>query len=269
MRACGACGSWTYLPRMSAAEQAATGEDDGYFEHPYFKLRRQATPAQRRRCRDVFARLSQALDLSALRGEPLLDVGSDTGTFLKMAQEELGIVPVGVDISRRAVEASRKLGVEAYCSAIETAPGELAGFRAITAIDLIEHVPDPAAFLRGIWQRLRPGGVADLETPNIRSLVYRFGQALSNLTGARPAGLIQRLFPPQHVQYFTPSSLRCLAERAGFQVVQLLSRRLPLSDIGASIVPLLAMAALQTGDRFLGTQILLCLTIRRPLEDPS
>ena len=261
---CNHCGSWTYLPRPSAAEQAAIHDNPEYYEHPYFNLRRTITSAQRRRCRDLFARLSTGVESSSLVGERLLDIGCDTGTFLKTASEQFGIVPVGLDVSERAVQEAVQQGVEAYRSKIEDAPAHLADFQVITAIDLLEHVPDPAAFLREVRQRLRPGGVLYLETPNIRSVVYRFGKLLAAVTGGRPAGLIARLFPEQHIQYFTPTSLHSVARKAGYEVVQLGCRVLPASDIAASLVPLLAIGALQAFDRLLKTEILIWAVFRRP-----
>ncbi len=152
---CRSCGSWTLLPRATADEQAEIHDDDDYFDHPYFKLRREITPRIRRRCRDVFARLSCALEIASLRGERFLDIGCDTGVFLKAAQEEFGIVPVGIDVAQRAVQVALSQGVEAFQGRIEEAPAELAGFRGATAIDLIEHVPDPCAFLVEVRKRLQ------------------------------------------------------------------------------------------------------------------
>ncbi len=40
LRRCLACGSWTYFPRPTPAEQASIHDNDEYFEHPYFQLRR-------------------------------------------------------------------------------------------------------------------------------------------------------------------------------------------------------------------------------------
>jgi SAM-dependent methyltransferase len=269
LRACRSCGSWTYFPRGSALTQAALHDNDDYFDHPYFKLRRVITPGHRRRCQDVFARLSAGLELSSLQGQRFLDIGCDTGLFLKTAQEEFGIIPVGIDVAERAVEIAREQGVEAYHASIEDAPAELHDFQAVTAIDLIEHVVDPGEFLRQVRGRIRPGGVLYLETPNIRSMVYRFGQALSKVTGGRPAELMQRLFPPQHVQYFTPRSFGSLARASGFDVVRLSERGLPSSDISASPGALVAIGALQAFDRLLGTEILLCAVLRRPSDTPS
>ena len=266
LHACRSCGCWTYLPRASVAGQAAIHDSEDYFDHPYFKLRRIVTPSQRRRCRDVFARLSVAVDITSLRGECLLDIGCDTGTFLKAAQEEIGISPVGLDLSERAVQVARTQGIRAYRAQIEEAPPEVTGFRVATAIDLIEHVLDPAGFLRQTRRRLHPGGVLYLETPNIRSMVYRFGKILSGLTAGRPVALFERLFPPQHIQYFTPEGLQQLAERAGFEVVQLDTRVLRASDIAASLAALVPIELLQACDRLLRTGILVFAILRRPLE---
>jgi 2-polyprenyl-3-methyl-5-hydroxy-6-metoxy-1,4-benzoquinol methylase len=266
LRACPACGSWTYFPRGDSAEQAALHDSEEYFGHPYFSVRRGVTEAQRRRCRDVFARISIGVDIAALRGQRMLDIGCDTGTFLKAAEAEAGIVPVGIDVAERAIAACRDAGIEAYQATVEQAPPALAGFPVVTAIDLIEHVPDPASFLRAVRPRVRPGGVVYVETPNILSTVYQFGRRLAQATRGRPASLLERLFPPQHVQYFTPDSLRGLAGRAGFEVLALGARVLPASAIAASLPALAAIGALQLCDRMRGTEILIWTVLRRPSE---
>ncbi len=103
-----------------------------------------------------------------------------------------------------------------------------------------------------------------LETPNIRSTVYRVGQAIFSISGGRPATLLDRLFPSQHIQYFTPESLRRLALDSGFDVVRLSTRRLPSSEIAASTAALLAIGALQAFDRLFATEILIYAVLRRP-----
>jgi 2-polyprenyl-3-methyl-5-hydroxy-6-metoxy-1,4-benzoquinol methylase len=266
-RICAECRGWTCLPRPNASEQAAIHDNYEYFDHPYFALRRHITPAQRQRCRSVIRALSPAADLASLRGQRFLDVGCDTGVFLKVAQEELGIVPVGLDVSKRAVEAARRHGIEAYQSTLEDAPPELSNFAAATAIDLIEHVSDPVSFLSGLRSRLRPGGVVYLETPNIRSMVYHTGKVICRIGGGRPAGLMRRLFPPQHIQYFTADSLRRLAARAGLDIASIFTRVLPGSHVSASAAALIPILALQSLDRLLGTEILLCAVLRRPSEE--
>jgi 2-polyprenyl-3-methyl-5-hydroxy-6-metoxy-1,4-benzoquinol methylase len=264
LTACRECGSWTYFPRPTPAEQARIHDDSEYFDHPYFELRRRVTPAQRRRCRDIFSRLSAACGLTQLRGQRLLDIGCDTGVFLRAAREEFGVAPIGIDVSAKAVAAARQEGIEAYQTLLEEAPAQLTGLPLITAIDVIEHVPDPGAFLRQVRSRLAPGGVLYLETPNIRSAVYALGRASSRVMAG--SAMIQRLFPPQHVQYFTPPSLNWLSKEAGLEVVRTDTRVLPLSDIAASMTTRWAVGILQVLDRILRREILVWAILRRPQE---
>jgi SAM-dependent methyltransferase len=265
--ACDSCGTWTYLPRPDSTGQAAIHDTEDYFDHPYFELRRHLSPAILRRCRNVFARLARGTDVAALRSQRVLDVGCDTGAFLQAAAQEFGVVPVGIDAASRAIAAAQRQGIEAYLTPLESAPDHLQDFQAITAIDVVEHVTDPAGFLREIRKRLRPGRVAYLETPNIRSTVYRVGRGFSALTHGWPKGLFERLFPPQHVQYFTPPSFAALAQAAGFEVVSIDTRALPWSDIAAGLPIRVALAAIQVLDRLIGNGILICAVLRRPLSD--
>ena len=264
LSACPACGSWTYLPRRTAAAQRAAHDNEAYFARPYFALRRTITAAHRRRCRIIAGRLASAIHMASLRGERMLDVGCDTGSLLLTARAEWGIVPVGIDVARRPIAAAAGSGIEAYHTSIEDAPESLSGFPLITAVDVIEHVPQPAAFLQEVRRRLRPGALLYLETPNIASCIFGLGRLLARITRGRPAALLERLFPPEHIQYFTRRSLAALAGAAGFEIVRLDTRVLPWGDIAASLPIRLGLAALQALDRIAGSGILLCAVLRRP-----
>jgi len=264
LRECSSCGTWVYFPRPQAADQAAIHDTEDYFDHPYFELRRRTGEAQLRRCRYILSRLSLDAGTGWLRGERLLDIGCDTGAFLAIAAREFGILPIGVDVGARAISVAAEQGIEAYRATIETAPKRLQGLGAITAIDLIEHVSDPAAFLREIRDRLRPGGVVYVETPNIRSSVYWTGRVISSVTGGRPAALYERLFPVQHIQYFTQASLAALVRACGLELARMGTRVLPWDDIAASGFVRAGMAGMQTLDRLTGEQILIWAVLRRP-----
>jgi 2-polyprenyl-3-methyl-5-hydroxy-6-metoxy-1,4-benzoquinol methylase len=266
LAACAACRSWTYLPRPSSQQQALIHDNGEYFEHPYFALRRALSPATIRRCRDVFARLAEAIHIEDLRGQPMLDIGCDTGTFLEAAAQTFGVVPVGVDVAGAAVAEAGRRGIEAYHCQIEKAPGHLVNLPAITAIDLIEHVAEPRAFLREIRRRLRPGGAVYLETPNIDSIVYRLGRLFCNLARGRPRPIFERLFPAQHIQYFTPESLASSARATGFEVVRIGTRILPWADVGAVLPVRLIMAGLQAMESRTSHRILIYAVLRRPTQ---
>ncbi len=264
LHACPACGSWSYFPRPDPAAQAALHDRDDYFDHPYFALRRADTAAQQRRCAAVFRRLAPALDPATLRGQPILDAGCDTGGLLVAARDLFGVLPFGIDVSGRAVAAARERGIEACRSTLEAAPGGFRDFAAITAIDLIEHLPDPNAFLLEVHRRLRPGGAVYLETPNIRSSVYAAGRILAALERLPLHRLLDRLFPAEHLHYFTAAALASMARCAGLDVVAISTRPLPWSGIAASTAVRLAMAPLQALDRVSGRDILICAVLRRP-----
>jgi 2-polyprenyl-3-methyl-5-hydroxy-6-metoxy-1,4-benzoquinol methylase len=261
---CAQCGTWSSLPRVDTSHQAALHDSAEYFDHEYFKARRQITPHLEQRCRQVFARLAVGIDTASLRGQRLLDVGCDTGTFLECAAQQFGILPVGLDVASRSVSTCLSAGIEAYHATIETAPENLASLRAITAIDVVEHVADPAGFLCALRARLALGGVVYLETPNIRSSVYRLGRVLSRVLGGRPRGVFERLFPPQHIQYFTIESFERLARDAGFEVVRTGTRVLPWADIGTSLLVRAAVSSLELVDRLTGNEILIWAVLRQP-----
>ena len=237
-----------------------------YFEHPYFEQRRTEVSTLERRCRTTFDKIARGIELDAVRGERHLDVGCDTGAFLLTAARLYGTKPVGVDIAQCSVAEAKRQAVEAYCCPLEDAPPSLDGLAVITAIDLIEHVVSPAVFLEEVRTRLRPGGVCYLETPNIASAVYRLGRALARSTGGAPSWIFERLFPPEHIQYFSRDGLTSLANAAGLEAVEISTRALPFADIGTSFPVRLGMTAVQSLDAAGRNEILLCMVLRRPLS---
>jgi len=154
---CAACRSWVYLPRPTAAEQATRHDLPAYFDHPYFSNRRGADVVAQRRCQKAFASIGSVISLDNLAGERLLDVGCDTGAFLSAAVEQVGVVPLGVDVSSRAVREAQQNGIEAYHADLQTAPATVRDLAVITAIDLIEHVrsgriPGGSAIAAAPWR---------------------------------------------------------------------------------------------------------------------
>lgn len=239
------CATWTALPRPGAAQQSAFHDSQEYFEHPYLAHRRAEVAAIDRRCAAVYRRLGEFTDLAALRGQRALDIGCDTGQFIASAARQFGVVPVGVDVAHRAVTQAAAAGIEAYCCTLEDAPSSLDGFAAITAIDVIEHVASPRAFFENVHARLRPGGVAYVETPNVASPVYRVGRALCGLSGAHPEALFRRLFPVEHIQYFSAEGLAQLAKTSGLRLAAQGSRSLPAAEIATGAVTRAGVSVLQ------------------------
>jgi glycosyltransferase 2 family protein len=263
---CEACGSLTALPRPHERDQTALHDNPAYHGHPYFERRRSLTPSIERRCHVIFNQLTRVMEVNDFRGACHLDIGCDTGSMLLAARHIYGTVPVGIDISHRAIAEAVGRGLEAYCCTVETAPDSIRDVSIVTAIDLIEHTIDPAKFLEQVKQRLRPGGICYLETPNVHSNVYRIGRAVARVTGGRPAWVFERLFPTEHIEYFSVNGLRALAKRAGLEVVSLSARALPFADIAASLPVRIVMTAIQATDAISGQHILLCMVARRSVS---
>src|SRR6185295_17912012 len=104
--------------------------------------RRVNQPAAERRCLHAFRPVLAHRDRASLQGERLLDIGCDTGSFMAAARQMYGIMPVGVDVSIRAVERALENGLEVYETSLEAAPEHLSDFGLITALDVLEHVTD-------------------------------------------------------------------------------------------------------------------------------
>lgn len=163
---------------------------------------------------------------------PLLDVGCGAGALLERVIAGLppGVarrcVPQGIELSRRLARAAagrlaRLGGACTQATALEGLARQAAGsIRLILLASYLEHEIEPLPVLRRCRELLREDGHVVVKVPNHACWNRR-------LRGARWCGFRW----PDHVNYFTPRTLRAMAERAGFRVVRMKLRdRHPLSD---------------------------------------
>jgi SAM-dependent methyltransferase len=130
----------------------------------------------------------------------IFEVGSGFGAFLE-ALAEAGVTDLHAsepDIASR----SRLLdGIRVtFCAGLSAVPP--ARLDVIVAFHVLEHLPDPGAFMLEALAALRPGGRAFIEVPNL-------------LDGLRTADYVH----PAHLTYFTPQTLSQLARAAGFRLL--------------------------------------------------
>jgi 2-polyprenyl-6-hydroxyphenyl methylase/3-demethylubiquinone-9 3-methyltransferase len=122
-----------------------------------------------------------------LEGKRALDVGCGAG-LLAEPLARLGAEVTGIDASPEVIEVARD---HAAAMGLETdyRVGDVqeidGAFDLITAMEVIEHVADPAAFVMALAKRLAAGGLLILSTPNAtgwsRLLMITVGEGLGQI----------------------------------------------------------------------------------------
>jgi len=115
-----------------------------------------------------------------LRGKRVADVGCGGG-ILAEAMAARGATVTGLDLSEKALAVARIHLLESgheidyRLIAAEQLAAELPGqFDAVTCMEMLEHVPDPASTVRACAALLRPGGTAFFATINRNLKAYLF-----------------------------------------------------------------------------------------------
>jgi SAM-dependent methyltransferase len=141
---------------------------------------------------------------------PLVEIGAGLGIFSRAAQTA-GFDVTAVEMDARCCEYLDKVvGVRAICSdAPEEALSHIGPTRAVVLWHVLEHLPRPWDVLEVAANRLEPGGVLALATPNPDSLQFR-------LLGARWA----HVDAPRHLFLIPFAALRARMNELGFDVAQ-------------------------------------------------
>jgi len=138
----------------------------------------------------------QVLRLFAMHGggKSILDVGCGKGDFVDAALSE-GYNVEGIELSQPAVDIAQGFclpvaKLDFFSSKIQESSRD-----AVTMFEVIEHLPDPVAFLRRAEMVVRPGGLIYMTTPNFNSLDRR-------VLGSKWEAIHR-----EHLTYFTPATL--------------------------------------------------------------
>jgi 2-polyprenyl-6-hydroxyphenyl methylase/3-demethylubiquinone-9 3-methyltransferase len=122
-----------------------------------------------------------------LEGKTALDVGCGAG-LLTEPLARLGAKVTGIDASPEVIAVAREhagsMGLE-----IDYRSGDVQEFDGsydlITAMEVIEHVADPAAFVNALAKRVAPNGLLILSTPNAtgwsKLLMITVGEGLGQI----------------------------------------------------------------------------------------
>jgi SAM-dependent methyltransferase len=148
----------------------------------------------------------------------LLEIGSYLGIFLDRIRST-GWDVTGLEPFHTVAEYSRKnYSLNVVEKLLPDARFPDNTFDAVIMLHVIEHLPNPAEYVREIRRILKTGGMLVVETPRFDSFMFkvmgRRERSLSNCDG--------------HIYFFTVPSLSALLERNGFKVerVDLVGRTL-------------------------------------------
>jgi len=142
--------------------------------------------------------------LGPTAGLRCLDLGSDNGVVSLLLREGGGSWASG-DLTEEAVGSIRSLvGEDVHLVRGDRLPFPDAAFDRVAVVDMLEHVPDDAAFARELARVTRPGGLLVVNTPHLkrtalRKLRHALGQTDEKHGHLRPGygvGRLESLFSP-------------------------------------------------------------------------
>jgi 2-polyprenyl-3-methyl-5-hydroxy-6-metoxy-1,4-benzoquinol methylase len=200
LRKCAECGLLFNSPRLDGKELGEL-----YGSNYYFFLRDDAKEFDR--IVKMYQR-TVALIAGEVPEKRSIDIGCGRGYF-PAALRALGWNATGVEISDSASATARKtLGMDVFTGTVEqyAASSSAKPFPLVTAIDVIEHVPSPDAFVAAIAKITAPGGQVIIDTPN--ALAHNIGVKGKSWWG----------FNPFHIYFFSIENLTRLLARHGLRV---------------------------------------------------
>jgi 2-polyprenyl-6-hydroxyphenyl methylase/3-demethylubiquinone-9 3-methyltransferase len=168
------------------------------------------------------ARLDYIEARSGLAGRRVLDIGCGGG-LLAEGMARRGAHVTGIDLAPGAIEVARLHALEAGIAVdyrlvaaeahAESKPG---GYDLVTCLEMLEHVPEPAAIVAAIARLVRPGG--DVVCSTINRNAKSFALAIVGaeyLLGLLPRGT------HQYARLIRPSELARWARDANLETLDL------------------------------------------------
>jgi 2-polyprenyl-6-hydroxyphenyl methylase / 3-demethylubiquinone-9 3-methyltransferase len=154
-------------------------------------------------------------DLRPLPGRRAADVGCGAG-LLAEPLARLGAEVTGIDAAPENVEAARAhalgqgLEIDYRVGGAEALTGR---YDLVTALEVVEHVADPAAFVGALAAAVAEGGLLILSTPNRTAWSKLIMIGLGEGTGRIPKGT------HDWGKFLSPDELGKLVTQAGLEIV--------------------------------------------------
>ena len=154
-----------------------------------------------------------------LAGKQVCDVGCGGGILAESIAKK-GATVTGIDLSEKALKVADLHSLESgikvryeLTSAEELAAREAGQYDVVTCMEMLEHVPDPAAIVQACAKLVKPGGHIFFSTLNRNPKTYLFA-----IIGAEYVlGLLPR-GTHDYAKFITPAELSGFARTAGLEV---------------------------------------------------
>jgi methionine biosynthesis protein MetW len=153
----------------------------------------------------------------------ILDLGCSSGALGAALKARQRAEVIGVELDPDyARDADSRLDrvIVADLETVDLGALELGTIDCVIAADVLEHLRDPWAALRGAAAVLVPGGTAVVSLPNIRYWETLAALALRGTWPLRDQGIFDR----SHLRWFTLSDARALIDQAGLRVTEVAPR---------------------------------------------
>jgi 2-polyprenyl-6-hydroxyphenyl methylase/3-demethylubiquinone-9 3-methyltransferase len=154
-----------------------------------------------------------------LAGKNVIDIGCGGG-ILSESMARKGATVTGIDLSEKALKVADLHSLESgaqvrykLIAAEEMAAQEAGRFDVVTCMEMLEHVPDPAAIVRAAATLVKPGGQVFFSTLNRNPKAYLFA-----ILGAE---YLLRMLPKgthDYDKFITPSELSQFIRSAGLEL---------------------------------------------------
>lgn len=160
--------------------------------------------------------------LAPLANRHVIDIGCGGG-LLTEGMATRGAQVIGIDMGNAPLSVARlhqhESGLDIdyqQATAEQMAAGQAGNFDTVTCMEMLEHVPDPAATIAACAQLIRDDGRVFLSTINRNPKAYLFA-----IVGAE---YLLRLLPRgthDYAKFIRPSEMETWAREAGLQLVDL------------------------------------------------
>jgi 2-polyprenyl-6-hydroxyphenyl methylase/3-demethylubiquinone-9 3-methyltransferase len=154
--------------------------------------------------------------VAQLQGKRVLDVGCGGG-ILSESMSRKGAVVTGIDLGEKALKVAQLHGLESGIKvdyrlmSVEALATEIPeSFDVVTCMELLEHVPDPAAVVAACSRLVKPGGTVFFSTINRNPKAYLYA-----VVGAE---YVLNLLPRgthEYEKFIKPSELAAWCREAG------------------------------------------------------